>query len=96
MGTALIGVILILGVMGGLSTAINMYAPEHSNDAQFYSDAADYLQAAGTENVTQDSTVMNAIDVIIQEAMGFVMIVTAILLAIVFIATLRLQSPKKQ
>ena len=95
MGTAIIGVILILGVMGGLSTAIDMYAPGHSNDAQFFDDAANYLQAAGTDNITQDSTVMNAVDVVIQEAMGFVMIVTAILLAIVFIATLRLQ-PKKQ
>ena len=95
MGTAIIGVILILGVMGGLSTAIDMYAPGHSNDAQFFDDAANYLQAAGTDNVTQDSTVMKAIDVVIQEAMGFVMIVTAILLAVVFIATLRLQ-PKKQ
>ena len=95
MGTAIIGVILILGVMGGLSTAINMYAPDHANDPQFFDDAANYLQAAGTENITQDSTVMNAIDVIIQEAMGFVMIVTAILLAVVFIATLRLE-PKKQ
>ena len=95
MGTALIGVILILGVMGGLSTAIDMYAPEHSNDPQFFDDAANYLQAAGTENITQDNTVMNAVDVIIQEAMGFVMVITAILLGIVFIATLRLQ-PKKQ
>ena len=58
-------------------------------------DAAEYLQAAGTDNTTQDSTVMNAVDVIIQEAMGFVMVVTAILLGVVFIATLRLQ-PKKQ
>ena len=95
MGTAIIGVILILGVMGGLGTAIDMYAPGHSNDAQFFDDAANYLQAAGTDNVTQDSTVMKAVDVVIQEAMGFVMIVTAILLAVVFIATLRLQ-PKKQ
>jgi Na+/melibiose symporter-like transporter len=95
MGTAIIGVILILGVMGGLGTAIDMYAPGHSNDAQFFDDAANYLQAAGTDNVTQDSTVMKAVDVVIQEAMGFVMIVTAILLAVVFIATLRLE-PKKQ
>jgi hypothetical protein len=95
MGTALIGVILILGVMGGLSTAIDMYAPDHANDPQFFDDAANYLQAAGTDNITQDSTVMNAVDVIIQEAMGFVMVITAILLGVVFIATLRPQ-PKKQ
>ena len=95
MGTAIIGVILILGVMGGLSTAIDMYAPDHANDPQFFDDAANYLQAAGTDNITQDNTVMKAVDTIIQEAMGFVMIVTAILLAVVFIATLRLQ-PKKQ
>ena len=58
-------------------------------------DAAKYLETAGTDNITQDSTVMKAVDTIIQEAMGFVMIVTAILLAVVFIATLRLQ-PRKQ
>ena len=96
MGTAIIGVILILGVMGGLSTAIDMYAPGHSNDAQFFDDAAHYLQAAGTNNITQDSTIVNAVNVVIQEAMGFVMIITAILLGVVFIATLRLQSPKRQ
>ena len=97
MGTALIGIILILGVMGGLSTAIDMYAPDHSNDPQFYDDATSYLQTAGTmDNVTQDSTLMNGINIIIQESMGFVMVVTAILLAIVFIITLRLQTPKKQ
>ncbi|MBR1609951.1 MAG: MFS transporter, partial [Methanobrevibacter sp.] len=95
MGTAIIGVILILGVMGGLSTAIDMYAPDHSGDAQFFDDAANYLQTAGTDNITQDSTTVKAVDTIIQEAMGFVMIVTAILLVVVFIATLRLQ-PKKQ
>jgi fucose permease len=97
MGTALIGVILILGVMGGLSTAIDMYAPDHSGDPQFYDDAANYLQTAGTmDNVTQDSTLVKAVDTIIQEAMGFVMIVTAILLAIVFVVTLRLEKPRKQ
>ena len=96
MGTAIIGVILILGVMGGLSTAIDMYAPEHSGDQQFFDDAANYLQQAGTDNITQDSTVLKAVDTIIQEAMGFVMIVTAILMVIVFIATLRLKDMKKQ
>jgi hypothetical protein len=94
MGTAIIGIILILGVMGGLSTAIDMYAPEHSNDAQFFDDAAKYLQSAGTDNITQDSTVMNAVNVIIQEAMGFVMVVTTILMGIVFLLTLRLENIK--
>ncbi len=98
MGTAIIGIILILGVMGGLSTAIDMYAPDHSNDPQFFDDAAKYLQSAGTDNITQDSTVINAVNVIIQETMGFVMIITAILMGIVFILTLRLQdkNTKKQ
>jgi fucose permease len=94
MGTAIIGVILILGVMGGLGTAIDMYAPGHSNDAQFFDDAAKYLQSAGTDNITQDSTVMNAVNVIIQEAMGFVMVVTTILMGIVFLLTLRLENIK--
>jgi Na+/melibiose symporter-like transporter len=94
MGTAIIGVILILGVMGGLSTAIDIYAPDHSNDPQFFDDAANYLQTAGTEDITQDATLVNAVDTIIQEAMGFVMMVTAILLGIVVIATLRLE-PKR-
>ena len=96
MGTALIGVILILGVMGGLSTAINIYAPGHANDPQFFDDAATYLQTAGTDNITQDPTLMKVVDTIIQEAMGFVMVVTAILLIVVFIVTLRLQNPKRQ
>ena len=94
MGTAIIGIILILGVMGGLSTAIDMYAPEHSGDAQFFDDAADYLQTAGTENITNDSTLLNAVNTIIQEAMGFVMIITAILMGVVFLLTLRLEDIK--
>ena len=81
--------------MEGLSTAIDMYAPDHSGNAKFFDDAAQYLQTAGTDEITQDNTLVKAVDTIIQEAMGFVMIVTAILLAVVFIATLRLQ-PKKQ
>ena len=95
MGTAIIGVILILGVMGGLSTAIDMYAPEHSNDQQFFDDAAQYLQSAGTlDNITQDHTLVKAVDTVIQEAMGFVMIVTAIIMGFVFLLTLRLQDKK--
>ena len=83
--------------MGGLSTAIDMYAPEHSNDPQFFEDAANYLQSAGTlDNITQDSVLMKAVDTIIQEAMGFVMIVSSLLLIVVFIVTLRLKNPKRQ
>ena len=32
MGTAIIGIILILGVMGGISTAVDTYAPDYSGD----------------------------------------------------------------
>ena len=41
--------------------------------------------------INADSTVMAIANVIIQDAMEFVMIVTAILMAIVFVLTLRLK-----
>ena len=38
MGTAIIGIILILGVMGGINTAVDTYAPEYSGNEQFHQD----------------------------------------------------------
>ena len=35
MGTAIIGIILILGVIGGVNAAIDTYAPDHSGDAEY-------------------------------------------------------------
>ena len=97
MGTALIGVILILGVMGGIGTAVDTYAPGHGDDQQYIDQATNYLQKVGTiDNIKEDSTLANAVNIIIENAMAFVLYVTAILLEAIFIATLRLQTPKKQ
>ena len=95
MGTAIIGIILILGVMGGVSTAIDTYAPDHSGDPQFQQDALNYFQKVGTiDDIKQDSTLVDAVNIIIQETMAFVMTITAIIMAIVFVITLRLQDKK--
>ena len=93
MGTAIIGIILILGVIGGISNAVDIYAPEHSGDEQFHQDVYDYFQKVGNvdEIKSQGSTVVTIVDGIFQDAMAFVMQVTAILMGIVFILTLRLQ-----
>ena len=100
LGTAIIGIILILGVIGGIYTAVDIYAPEHSGDEQYHQDVYDYFQKVGNINEVkaENSTVVNIVDTIIQNAMAFVMQVTAIIMGIVFVLTFRLQDKhiKKQ
>ena len=92
MGTAIIGIILILGVFGGISHAVDIYAPEYSGNETFQLEVFDHFEKIGNINdVKADNSVMSIVDTIIQDAMGFVMIVTAILMAIVFVLTLRLK-----
>ena len=95
MGTAIIGIILILGVMGGVSTAIDTYAPDHSGDQQLHQDVLNYFQKVGNlDDIKDNNTVVDVANTIIQETMAFVMQVTTIIMAIVFILTLRLQDKK--
>ena len=47
MGTAIIGIILILRVIGVISDAVNIYAPQYSGDEQFHQDVYDYFQKVG-------------------------------------------------
>ena len=100
MGTAIIGIILILGVMGGISTAVDTYAPEHSGDEQFHQDVYDYFQKVGNidDVKAQDSIIVNTADIIIQNAMAFVMQVLAIIIGVILILTLRIKDKnvKKQ
>ncbi len=44
LGTAVIGIILILGVFGGISHAVDIYAPEYSGNETFHQEAYDYFQ----------------------------------------------------
>lgn len=92
MGTAIIGIILVLGVIGGTVYAVDMHMPEHSGDEQVYREVFDYFQKVGNidEIKSQNSTVVNVADTVIQEAMGFVMTVTVIIMAVVFVLTFRL------
>ncbi|WP_407410580.1 MFS transporter [Methanobrevibacter sp.] len=95
MGTAIIGIILILGVMGGISTAVDTYAPDHSGDEQFHIDVYNYLQKVGNiDDLKQNSTFVDVVNIIIQQTMAFVMQITAIIMGIVFLLTLRLQDRK--
>lgn len=95
MGTAIIGVILILGVFGGISHAVDIYAPEYSGNETFQLEVYEHFQTVGNINDIQaNNTVVEIVDLIIQDAMAFVMQVTAILMGIVFILTLRLQDKK--
>ena len=100
MGTAIIGIILILGVMGGINTAVDTYAPEHSGDEQFHQDVYDYFQKVGNidDVKAQDSIIVNTADIIIQNAMAFVMQVLAIIIGVILILTLRIKDKnvKKQ
>nr|WP_296891263.1 MFS transporter [uncultured Methanobrevibacter sp.] len=47
LGTAVIGIILILGVFGGISHAVDIYAPEYSGNETFHQEAYDYFQKVG-------------------------------------------------
>ena len=97
LGTAIIGIILILGVMGGISTAVDTYAPAYSGDDQFHQEVYDYFQKLDTLE-GQDSIVVNTADIIIQNAMASVMMALAIVLVVILIITLRIQDKniKKQ
>ena len=90
MGTAIIGIILILGVMGGISTAVDTYAPNYSGDEQFHQEVYDYFQKLDTID-GQDSIVVNTADIIIQNAMASVMQALAIVLGVILILTLRIK-----
>lgn len=93
MGTAVIGIILILGIIGGISNAIDTHAPAYSGDEQFHDDVYNYFQKMGNVDdiKSQGSTVVKIVDEIFQEAMAFVMMVTALIMGLVFILTLLLQ-----
>ena len=88
MGTAIIGIILILGVMGGISTA---------GDEQFHQEVYDHFQKLDTID-GHDSVVVNTADIIIQNAMASVMVALAIVLGVILILTLRIKNKniKKQ
>ena len=92
MGTAIIGIILILGVFGGISHAVDIYAPEYSGNETFQLEAFNqFEQMENINNTETDITVRGILDTIIQDTMGFVMIVMAILMGIVFVLILRLK-----
>ncbi len=64
LGTAVIGIILILGIMGGISNAVGTYAPAHSGDEQFHQDVFNHFQkmASVNEIASQGSTVVTIVD----------------------------------
>ena len=97
LGTAIIRIILILGVMEDISTAIDTYAPHYSGYEQFHQEAYDYFQKLDTLH-GKDSIVVNTADIIIQSAMASVMMVLTIVLGDILILTLRIKDKniKKQ
>ena len=95
MGTAIIGIILILGVMGGISNAVDTYAPDHSGDEQFHMEVANYFQKVGNiDDLKGNSTVVDIVNIIVQSTMAFVMQITAVIMGVVFLLTLRLKNKK--
>ncbi len=98
MGTAIIGVILILGAVGGMHDAINTYAPNQVTDAEFHDNIQVYFEKLGHVNTAElkhDTSLKEKIvSKIIQDAMALVMQVTALLLAIGGALTLTLKDRK--
>ena len=91
MGTAIIGIIIILGIIGGISTAGDTYAPDYSGDEQFHQEGYNYFQKLDAID-GQDSIVVNTADIIIQNAMASVMPALAIVLGVILILTLRIKN----
>ena len=83
--------------MGGISTAVDTYAPDYSGDEQFHQEVYDYFQKLEIIE-GHDSIVVNTADIIIQNAMATVMSALAIVLAAMLIITLRIKNKniKKQ
>ncbi len=95
MGTAIIGIILILGIFGGISHTVDIYAPEYSQNETFHLKVFDQFEKMETvNNVEIDNTTESILNTIVHDSMEFVMIVTAILMAIVFVLILRLKDMK--
>ena len=81
--------------MGCISNAVDVHAPDHSGDEQFQLEVANYFQKVGNiDNLKDNSTVVDIVNIIVQSTMAFVMQVAAILMGIVFLLTLRLQNKK--
>ncbi len=95
LGTAIIGIILILGVFGGISHAVDIYAPQYSGNETFTLDVFNHFEKMSIDDVKADSSVVNILDTIIQDVMAFVMIVMAILMALIFVLILRLKDMKQ-
>ena len=95
MGTAIIGIILILGAVGGMHDAINTYAPNQVTDQEFNDNVELYFEKLGHVNTTElkneDSLKEKIVSTVIRDAMALVMHVTALLLAIGCALTLSLK-----
>lgn len=82
--------------MGGIIDAVDIYAPQYSENDQIHQDIYNYFQKMGNldELKSQESIVIAAADIIVQNAMGFVMIVTTLIMGVVFALTLRLDDER--
>lgn len=101
MGTAIIGLVIILGAVGGLQDAINTYTPLQLDDEAFKANAEYYLQKMGhvdalTVTVKDMDTYQLIINAVYEDAMKMVMMVTAGLMALGGILTLALKNVKKK
>jgi hypothetical protein len=69
MGTAIIGIILILGVMGDISHTVDVYAPEYSENETFELEIINHFQKMDSINDAEmNSTVIDIMDTIIQDS----------------------------
>ena len=78
-----------------MSDAVDTHFHEYTGDETFELDVYDYFQNMDSFNAVQeDSTVEDILDTIVQDTMGFVMIVSVMLMAVVFVLILRLKDMK--
>ena len=97
MGTAIIGVVLTLGAVGGLREAINTYTPMNLSDEAFRAGAEKYMQKMGNVNpltltVRDQDAYQKIINAVYHDAMGVVFMVAVGLLVLGVILTLSLKA----
>lgn len=98
MGTAIIGIILIVGAVGGMHDAINTYAPDKVTNQEFHDNVQVYFEKLGNVNTTElkheNNLKEKIVSKVVEDAMRLVMYVTALLLAIGGALTFTLKKQK--
>ncbi|MDO5849616.1 MAG: MFS transporter [Methanobacteriaceae archaeon] len=98
LGTAIMGIILIVGAVGGIHDAIDIYAPDKLNNQDFHDNVKIYIEKLGSSDISElpddNSMESNIANTVIQDTMALIMWFTAFILFIGCILALSIQNDK--